>query len=298
MNINLHEKIDTCWSIYGLTSMSNCEVGECVLDCIEDGPVMEYYIEKNNHCIYVVQPNAEWLPLQVYRMARNVMKWLWSESNYIFMHSSVIDVHGSGVAFMGAKKSGKTSTLFAALSINGVSFCSNDDLSIEQKEDGIFWAYGWPRSLCVRPDCMYLLGRLFPKLESVIIKHPGNNIAVNSSKNYYLYPYEMKDITRKELISKTKLKCIIFPSFCENTHRRVERLNNSDALKKLEENLEAIPEKKCIGISDAFNSRDNSYARSVIKNMSNHLCFYKLYQPFSKLEYSKRFLEGLFREIL
>ncbi|MFJ8823113.1 hypothetical protein ACIREE_15150 [Streptomyces sp. NPDC102467] len=72
-----------------------------------------------------------------------------------------------GIAVIGPKRAGKTSTVMAAMRA-GAAFVGNDDLSVTRSPDG-WTGHGWPRSVSVRSDTFTALGISPPERSA----HPG-----------------------------------------------------------------------------------------------------------------------------
>ena len=109
--------------------------------------------------IIVVEEATEYLVVQrVIRLLRNLFRLLVAPGA-LFVHGGMIEVAGCGIAFLGAKYAGKTSSILAALTQTSAAFVENDSLSLHV--DTHPYGLGWFRSIYIRRDVLSVLAHVF-----------------------------------------------------------------------------------------------------------------------------------------
>ncbi|WP_162561315.1 phosphoenolpyruvate carboxykinase (ATP) [Salinispora vitiensis] len=94
----------------------------------------------------LVNEDDSWAVQQLLRSVRYLLRWQAYERGDLFLHGGLVRAQGTGIAFLGHKRSGKTSSILSALLNGGADFVSNDDLVITDALTG----HGSPRTVNVR----------------------------------------------------------------------------------------------------------------------------------------------------
>ncbi|MFE7112651.1 hypothetical protein ACFU98_35530 [Streptomyces sp. NPDC057575] len=90
------------------------------------------------------------------RYLRILLRLAHARGDEVFVHGGMVAENGRGVALIGAKRAGKTSTVMASM-LAGRAFVANDDLSMARTGGG-WTGRGWPRTVSVREDTFTALG--------------------------------------------------------------------------------------------------------------------------------------------
>ncbi|WP_327341283.1 hypothetical protein [Streptomyces europaeiscabiei] len=179
---------------------------------------------------------SAYAPVHVVRIVRTLLRLGAAEqdSSALFLHAGMVAWRGHGIAFVGGKRSGKTSTVFAATAA-GAHFVSNDDLSLHEGPDGPT-GVGWPRSVSVRLDTVEPLGIALPAAPV----HPAN---AHRSEARLLMPHEIGGMFDGRTAPKVPLRAVVFPSFTADGAAALTRLTPDEATERLLANLLAPPVK-------------------------------------------------------
>jgi hypothetical protein len=127
--------------------------------------------------IAVVGEPSPWRAQQTLRSVRHLLRWQVHAAGDLLLHGGLVRLDGTGVAFVGAKRSGKTSSILSALVHGGADFVSNDDLTVGETPDGALRGYGSPRTVNVRTDALLALAESAPAVSRLLteVTHPTNS---------------------------------------------------------------------------------------------------------------------------
>ena len=121
-----------------------------------------------------------------------------------------------GIAVIGPKRAGKTSTVMAAMRA-GAAFVGNDDLSVTRSHDG-WTGHGWPRSVSVRSDTFTALG-IPPPEHSAHPARPQEPAA--GADPVMLLPSELASLLGAPAVRRSApLTALVFPHFAPDTALR------------------------------------------------------------------------------
>ncbi len=261
----------------------------------EGEPECNLFINGNDRKIIFIMNdnNQEWLIQNIHRMIRVLLRMQCIEKGHLFMHGGLVNYRGYGIAFLGGKKAGKTSSILSMLSLMDSVFVSNDDISFFEN-DNVWMAQGWPRSIVVREDTLEkVCGR---KKNTFVheLHHPLNS----SNKLICFYPDEFVNIFNRKLSSESILSGIIFPSFSNDVNMSYFRqLNEEEAEKFVIENILINPAKYNEFLFEFFQLKNIDSYYKQIKRLIHQIPCYELVQSFENLKESsiiiKNFIDNL-----
>ncbi|AZS16350.1 hypothetical protein [Paenibacillus lutimineralis] len=290
------------WTIYVIPELvpDGCKLKEITEDS-PDGPGTRVFMNGEARVMAINQSDHKWRILYTLRMIRNLLRWQLYEQGKLFMHGGLAGVGRKGVAYLGGKKSGKTSSILALLNY-GAHYCSNDDLTFLVEETEVR-ALGWPRSLCIRKDSLYALQAVNPHYVRMIeeLKHPSNEHVEHNTEGeqyrkslgLYFYPKEIAIASGQRIEPEVPLSMIVFPKFIgrEGKKAYLERINPGEALELLEQNLEQYPEKYCGFLGKYFQEPNNNFYEQLTLLSRNIPC-YRLFQTFDALDDGAKLITG------
>lgn len=141
----------------------------------------------------------------------------------VFVHGGLAEVAGRGVAVMGDKRAGKTSTILSLLE-RGSALVSNDDVSFAITGSAIA-ATGWPRAISVRRDTFGALGIDLAALlhqKGIALTHPANGTAdrylpddEQQTGVALFYPQELVRLFNTDIVRRSTLDALVFPQFTD-----------------------------------------------------------------------------------
>ncbi|WP_223778320.1 hypothetical protein [Streptomyces sp. 135] len=179
---------------------------------------------------------SAYAPVHVVRIVRTLLRLDAAEHDpsALFLHAGMVAWRGLGIALVGNKRSGKTSTVIAATAA-GAHFVSNDDLSLHEGPGGPT-GVGWPRSVSIRLDTVEPLGLALPARPV----HPAN---AHRSEARLLMPHEIGGMFDGRVAPKAPLCAVVFPSFAAHGSAVLTRVAPDEAAERLFANLLAPPVK-------------------------------------------------------
>lgn len=255
-----------------------------------------YIYSKKNKRILVREPLGKEQKLQIaIRLIREIMRHYQINEKHLFFHGGCIEKNNQGIAFLGHKKSGKTTNIINLLSATGYSYVSNDDISF-CVDKGKIVAYGWPRAINIRLDTLPYISRLtqLRELNFLALKHPDNKelCYLNKNKSIIMYPFELAEVCGISIKKQVELKYIIFPEFSDEITELVEICNS----KKIEF-LERFLEKNIDKYFEPFSEQFTSYSpKKEILSEFKKIKMFKLKQNFKSLDKVIGLVEELFDE--
>jgi hypothetical protein len=200
---------------------------------------------------------------------------------------------GGGVAFLGDKRSGKTTSVLSAL-LSGLSYVSNDDLSISRDGDGSYTGHGWPRSVPVRKDTFAAL-RL-PLADRLVesglrLGHPSNatldDLLDDDERRVGLvtfYPDELCSLFATTAMAAAPVRVVVFPRFAADRRAvpRLTRMPVGQAARAIERNLLTNPVKLSGFLLPHFRLPTAAELADAAEGMARDLPCYELEQGFDR----------------
>jgi hypothetical protein len=189
----------------------------------------------------VAAPRSRYLPVHAVRVVRTLLRLAAAGADPagIFVHGGMFSHGGNGLAILGDKRSGKTSTVLAGVA-SGADFVSNDDLSVHPGAGG-FVGVGWPRSVSVRIDTLSALGVRLPEQTT----HPANSLFdIYQDDAKLLFPFEIADLFGSALVASAEVAGLVFPRFSTDPEVVLERLTPAEASSRIRGNLLYPPVKE------------------------------------------------------
>ena len=182
------------------------------------------------------------------------------------MHGGVVDFSGEGIAILGNKNAGKTSTALSLLHDTDFRYVVNDDISLNI--DDSMKLLGSPRAVGLNTDTLPYLPKIDNYAKKSDLLHPTNQY--NSKIGIVeLTIQEIEKALNTTLLKTSKLKCIIFPEW-ENGIKKSHlfELNCDDAKCRVRANIEAMPDKNSdflLGSYDLYNNFDEIASKIISK---------------------------------
>lgn len=251
-------------------------------------PRGEALVSRKTKLICLEEREDEWLVLRTRRMLRNLLRMQLAMQGAIFLHGGMVIINGSiGVAYIGASKAGKTSSVLAALT-QGAAFVTNDDLTV-LIGDGIPLALGWPRSIYVRRDTLGVLGLPSEFWEALTLIRP---IGAALDQEFVSFsPGEIAEMFRCQIISDAPLTHLVFPQFSSELSSSgplLQPLSAQEALSLLSAHLEP-------GVDAYHQWLDNvppgRYEIPLVNMLARVRCS-RLHQSFSDIVATASMLKG------
>ncbi|MFJ2867691.1 hypothetical protein [Kitasatospora sp. NPDC087314] len=136
----------------------------------------------------------------------------------LFLHAAMVASPpgvgdaGRGIAVIGPKRAGKTSTVMAAM-LAGAAFVGNDDLSVSRSGAG-WTGHGWPRSVSVRSDTFTALGVQLPSWSAHPARTAGPQEQAGEAHPVMLLPSELASLLGSSAVRPSAaLTGLVFPRF-------------------------------------------------------------------------------------
>ena len=264
------------------------------------GPDRNLFVDHTTREILISESSRSWRTLQMLRMIRNILRWEAFVTGDLFLHGGLVDMNGIGVAYVGGKKSGKTSSILAALLTEGSRLVSNDDLTIREK-NGQLIAYGWPRTINVRRDTIRSLQKVAPGLLDLIpdAKHPANiwpgphNEGVPNLSDpvrslphsLWIYPAELTKATRSMTTRTSEVKVIIFPQFDDSVENPLlEQISPTEAAELITPHVEERAVKSDPFLRAYYIDTGKESRAAMVEKLLCTASFFRLQQNMSLLQ--------------
>ncbi len=214
------------------------------------------WAHRASRTIAVCGEPSPWRTQQLLRCVRNLLRWEHFADGELFLHGGLVHAGGRGIAFVGGKRSGKTSSIMSALLHAGADFVSNDDLVVTDDDGRGLRGLGFPRSVNVRTDSLLALARRWPALRGLLgsATHPANSFPglhraherqVHVGQEDTVAPMvwvrcqELAEVTGGRLLASGGLDAVVFPAFSSSiTAPVVRRLSPEEAAEALAANSE------------------------------------------------------------
>lgn len=226
-----------------------------VLDS-EYEPDRVVWVDDARRRLALVNEDDSWAVQQLLRSVRYLLRWQAYERGDLFLHGGLVRAQGAGIAFLGHKRSGKTSSILSALLNGGADFVSNDDLVITDALTG----HGSPRTVNVRTDVLLALTRDTPALLSLLsdTSHPANAFpgrhhthdAIRSDAgdrlpgSVWVRCAELAHATGCSLLPGSRVDMVVLPRFDSGADGpTLTRLTPTEAYQALSEHVESTATK-------------------------------------------------------
>lgn len=213
-------------------------------------PDARYRFDGRRRLLHVERPaKDEWVPHTVARLARVLLRLQYAERRAVFLHGGLVRARHGGVAFIGGKRTGKTSSILSFLATQGGGYVTNDDLAVMATPSG-WCGLGWPRSVSARPDTLAAVMRSRPglRIPAAASSHPANPGSMPHREDgdveaALLYPSELCHCFGCSLHASANVHMIVFPEFepAEKRGAALEPLHAREAVHRLRVNLESDP---------------------------------------------------------
>lgn len=252
--------------------------------------------------IIIDQEECKWMLKYLIRMLRNLLRWQLYTDNYFYLHGGIVESDDVGIAYLGKKKSGKTSSILSILSMGNAKYITNDDITLYI--DDKISALGWPRAIAVRPDTIDVLrGFAGNSIKTIFtLKHPRHSINNLNNKQEedatFFLPEEISNIFNCDILNETKLKVIIFPKFIDKLKdTALNRIDKIEATKQLVDNLEIKPDKHSNFLENYFNIPNIQILHKKIEDIVNRIPCYELHQVFEHTDTGAKLVRNLVEDL-
>lgn len=284
------------WTIYSNEKFSTEKNLQVIYGTSSEGPENKILLNTNNKTVIVPEEDVAWKIKYIARLVRNLSRWQLYRSGYFYLHGGAVQINGHGLAFLGKKKSGKTSSILSSLINLSADYVTNDDLTVKIDKNGAFNLLGWPRAIGIRTDVLSEFQRLEKYLKGDLF-HPANQY-VNEKGKVYVSPKELTKFNDSEIIPETNLSAIVFPVFNSNQNQPViKRLEPNDAFKLLLNNVEKFPDKHSDYFIGVFEIMDMEEIKSILKTASQEIPCYQLIQSMNSINDGAKLLNEIAKDI-
>lgn len=180
----------------------------------------KYKFAHESKSIYIMEPVDAIVRLQIAtRLCRDILRHLFMQE-LVYFHAGMVVYRSIGIAIMGDKKSGKTSSILTFLSTKNANYVTNDDLaiSIAHKSSDPCIGYGWPRAVSIRRDSLEfmrsVIGYNNPIYNGFLGRqiHPNNHVPELMSY-LYLYPNDLVELFKCKVIPNHRIDVILVTKF-------------------------------------------------------------------------------------
>ncbi|WP_342475262.1 hypothetical protein NST70_13075 [Weizmannia sp. FSL K6-0777] len=247
-----------------------------------DEPQREFLVVPQEKIIAVNKPiDKKWKKQIIIRLIRDIFRNYFYSKGMSFFHGGLITNNEIGIAFMGGKKSGKTSSILSFLKYSDMDYVTNDDISIQIIDKKVI-GYGWPRAISVRNDTFSALNL---NREDIVnkLRHPSNDTNWKNQATF-VYPNELKHFLTAKVYSQCKVDYIIFPTFMDNIQKPVlEEVNESKFVELLKSNIEPDINKYFRDFEKYFPFTDENKNEEIIEGIVNNCRGFILKQNFNNL---------------
>ncbi len=229
-----------------------------------------------------------WIAQTILRLVRVIFRLKAMEGGELFAHGGLITIKDRGLAIIGDKRAGKTTTILSCLK-KGAAYLTNDDVSF-QIHGHTIKAFGWPRSISVRGDTLkntVETDRIHEYYRN--LSHPENDVIRHSNFQgsepnglTFFRPRELADMFRAPIQTSCELSAILFPEFAEDRQQRptMTRLSPVDGLSLLRKNLVRNPGKYNEFLLSSFKLEDPQGTFSQYEHLFRKIPMYSLKQGF------------------
>lgn len=154
----------------------------------------------------------------IYRFIRKLFLILELSKGKKILHSGCVEYGGNGIAIMGNKFAGKTTTIINLIKDENFSYVSNDKVVLEISE-GSLYATGIPIAMGIRLGtlikAMGLNSEILPSMKS-----DNQNIDFCDQKKY-IQSWNIESFFRTHITKKVKLRMFLIPRYEKDITRLV-----------------------------------------------------------------------------
>lgn len=207
------------------------------------GETCSFLVDGRHRLIVVDQPPGAWRSLYALRMVRNVLRWELFRRGAIYLHASCVSLGGQGLAFIGPRRSGKSSLMVSALRSGSWEYVTEDDLTLLPMEGGGFAALGWPGSLRVRRSMLSHYPEIAAELQR--LEHPANRLEENLDPEIGMvrvFPEELAHIFGCKITAETTLRWVARTEWGES--EALMPIDHAALLVALQQSWDVVPERK------------------------------------------------------
>ncbi|MFF5481890.1 hypothetical protein ACFY5C_31820 [Streptomyces sp. NPDC012935] len=260
------------------------------------------WVDDANRQIALLDEGNDWTVQQLVRSVRYLLRWQAYERGDLFLHGGLVRAAGTGIAFLGHKRSGKTSSILSALLSGGADFVSNDDLVLTDADDlaTALTGYGSPRTVNVRTDALLALARTAPALSTLLsdTSHPTNTFpgrhhtldAIRSDAgaqlpgSVWVRCAELARVTGRSLVPECGLDMVVLPGFTSDTDGPViTRLTAQEAHRAVSEHIEEGATKYDPYLAAWYPRTDSARRTQLLRRLADQVPCYRLTQNMGEL---------------
>lgn len=182
------------------------------------------------------------LVLNTVRQVRHILRFSLSQRVQLSLHAGLVSLGRTGIAIVGDKMSGKTSTILALMLRPESAYVANDDVSVDMsgpRPTGL----GWARSIRVRGDTVDALELRSRFSRSIRLEHPENTLqvfpprkALDRDDIVYLFPEELSRFFDRPIVRRCEINAIVFPTFTDTRGPKLSVIEPGEALAALSKN--------------------------------------------------------------
>ncbi|MGQ0840307.1 hypothetical protein [Actinokineospora sp.] len=257
------------------------------------------WVDDARRAIAVVGEPSAWRAQQLLRSVRHLLRWQAYAAGDLLLHGGLVETGGIGVAFVGGKRSGKTSSILSALLRGGADFISNDDVAITEGTAGLR-GYGSPRTINIRTDSLLAVAESFPAMAELLSEssHPTNRfegrhrtveaITTGSGSalpgSTWVRSAELARSAGCGLVAEGRVDAVVLPRFGATPDGpRITPLDRETAGQELQEHIELQGTKYDPFLADWFPDTDHARRELLIERLLDEVAFYRMSQHMSHL---------------
>ncbi len=257
------------------------------------------WVDDRRRQVAVVGEPSAWRTQQLLRSVRHMLRWQAYARGDLFLHGGLVRAAGTGIAFLGHKRSGKTSSMLSALLHAGADLVSNDDVVITDPPGGLT-GYGSPRSINIRTDSLLALAESVPAIAGLISgsSHPTNGFrgrhhtldAITTGTgavlpgSVWVRCAELSRATGCRLLPDQRIGAVVLPRFDDAPDGpRLTPLDRDAALRGLLDNVEQTATKYDPFLADWFPDTDRARRERLIERLVDETPFHHLTQDMNRL---------------
>jgi hypothetical protein len=259
------------------------------------------WIDDERHEVALRTEDEDWTLQQLLRSVRHLLRWQAYERGDLFLHGGLVRAAGTGVAFLGHKRSGKTSSILSALLHTGADFVSNDDLVItDEGTAALLTGYGSPRTVNVRTDALLALARSAPALRDLLSgsSHPTNSFPGRHATadrirtdtgtelpgSVWVRCRELADATGRLLLPSSTVDAVVLPRFLSGIDEpMISRLTADEAHEALSRHVEESATKYDPFLAAWYPRTDTARRSRLLRRLADRTPCYRLTQDMRHL---------------
>ncbi|MBO4206730.1 hypothetical protein [Micromonospora echinofusca] len=257
-------------------------------------------VHDDDRVIAVVGGTGGWRTQQVLRSVRHLLRWQAYATGDLLLHGGLVTLGGRGVAFVGGKRSGKTSSILSALLRGHADFVSNDDVTVAEAVDGRLVGYGAPRTVNIRTDSLLALAGAYPDLAGLLTgaSHPTNGFvgrhrtveAVRTTTgatlpgSLWVRASEIAEVTGVALRPEAPVDALVLPGFDDTVDGPVlTRLDRATAAAALAGHIERQGTRYDPFLADWYPDTDAARRQRLVDRLLDEVPCYRLTQDMRRL---------------